>query len=167
MLHGSRLRLDPAAGRHRRLIDFAFNFDITGRMDAMSSPEKTVAIIGGGPVGLAAAAHALEPRPQAGRARGGRQGGPCRAAMVARAHVLALVLQRRQGSGGVVARGRAGTARSRSGIRRAASSSRTISSRSPRARGSSAAHPDQRTRRFGWARRLRQGQDGGPRKRAL
>src|SRR3954470_9271773 len=28
-------------------------------MDTMSNPEKTVAIIGGGPVGLAAAAHAL------------------------------------------------------------------------------------------------------------
>ena len=30
-----------------------------------------------------------------------------------------------------------------------------------------AAHPDQRARRFGCARRVRQGQDGGPRKRAL
>src|SRR5262245_24246995 len=29
-------------------------------MDTMSGPEKTIAVIGGGPVGLAAAAHALE-----------------------------------------------------------------------------------------------------------
>ena len=35
----------------------------------MSNPAKTVAIIGAGPVGLAAAAHALERGMQAGRAR--------------------------------------------------------------------------------------------------
>ena len=40
MLHGSRLRLDPAASRHRCLDRFACNFDVTGRMDTMSNPAE-------------------------------------------------------------------------------------------------------------------------------
>src|SRR5438046_2177117 len=54
----------PAAQRRSRPPPppkkFHCNFDASGRMDAMSNPGKTVAIIGAGPVGLAAAAHALE-----------------------------------------------------------------------------------------------------------
>ena len=107
----------------------------------MSEPAKTVAIIGGGPVGLAAAAHALERGLRAGRAGGRRAGGPCRAAMVACAHVLALVLQRRQGGGTTVARRRAGMQPgAASSIRPAASLSSTTSSRwrrAPRSRSTS------------------------------
>ena len=166
MLHGSRLRHDQAAGRHRRLDRFALNFDPARRMDTMSNPAKTVAIIGGGPVGLAAAAHALEPRPQAGRARGGRQGGTRRSPMVARAHVLALVLQRRQGAEALLREegwNSPEPERYPTGGELVAQYLEPLATRTQL----KAAHPDQRPRRLGGACRLRQGQDGGPGKRAF
>ena len=152
MLHGSRLRLDPSASRDRRLERFASNFDVSRRMDTMSSPEKTVAIIGAGPVGLAAAAHALETR-HASRSCSKRASnvGACRAAVVARAHVLALDLQRRQGSRTPAARSRAGTPRPRS-LSDGRRARRALSRAPGHAHQAQGAHPHQRARHFRCAR---------------
>jgi len=58
MLRGLEVR---AVGQDR-VIFFADLFDISRRTGIMDAQQKTVAIIGGGPVGLAAAAHAMERR---------------------------------------------------------------------------------------------------------
>jgi glycine/D-amino acid oxidase-like deaminating enzyme len=144
---------------------FTDNYDLPGRMDAMSSPGKTVAIIGGGPVRLAAAAHAL-----------GRGLNP-------------IVLEAGDAVGHAVRKWshvrmfspwsynvdkaaepccgkRAGTARSRTDIRRGASLSRSISNLSPSERNSASTYKPA-CGLFPWARGNRQGQDSGPGKRAF
>ena len=63
------------------------------------SEAKTVAIIGAGPVGLAAAAHVLERGLAADRAGSRRRCRPRHAAMGPRSAVLAVGIQHRQGSG--------------------------------------------------------------------
>ena len=73
--------------------------------DSLNKP-KTVAILGAGPVGLAAAAHVLERGMEPIVLEAGPQAGARRAPVEPCAHVLAVGIQHRQGSRATVGKDR-------------------------------------------------------------
>ncbi len=95
------------------------------------SEAKTVAIIGAGPVGLAAAAHVLERGLAADRAGSRRPCRPRHAAMGPRPAVLAMGIQHRQGGSAAAGGNGLEFSRARISIRPALKSSSAISNRSP------------------------------------
>ena len=127
------------------------------------SEAKTVAIIGAGPVGLAAAAHVLERGLAADRAGSRRQCRPRHAAMGPRPAVLALGIQHRQGGGAAAGDDGLEFARARPvSDRRGNGGALSRTARGPRR--AQAAHPHLEPRHRHQPRRLRQAQDQGPRK---
>ena len=92
MLHGSRLRPGAEANGRRCVAGLSVISIYPEGLTHMSQPAKSVAIIGAGPTGLAAAAHALERGLQPIVLEAGDSAGHAVRQWFACAHVLALGL---------------------------------------------------------------------------